>query len=166
MKTTRFFFERNRELKQKDKNVLKIWSCISNIGWFKKTKTKTKTMDKTETFRQVGPFEISNLCLETYPCQHYVRFQNGNTVRMGGADIHCLLKSNGLSDVHFDMYATYVKQRNSPDEIERQKTMQLSAEEFAKQIAKVEAAKQLAKEEAELQTIVSQTKASSRLLNS
>lgn len=111
-------------------------------------------MDETETFQNFGRFEISNVCLESYPCEHYVRFKTGGGVTMGGVEIHCLLKSSGLSDPHFDVFAEFVNE-DSPDDIERRKTMLLEVEEYAKQ--------RQAKEETEQRMVVSQTKASSRL---
>lgn len=59
---------------------------------------------------KIGKYEISNMCLKTYPCKHYIRNceDNSNFVTMSGPKIYHLLKKDGLSDKHFDEYANYV----------------------------------------------------------
>ena len=67
-----------------------------------------------ETFRTVGPYEVSNLCMQSFPCMHYVKMKNGETRMLSGDDLYCMFRSEGLSDPHFDKYATFVRLRDFP----------------------------------------------------
>lgn len=66
------------------------------------------------SFRKVGNYEISDLCFETFPCQHFIKLKNGNTELISGDEIYRIFKSEGLSDPHIDTYAEYVRQRDLP----------------------------------------------------
>lgn len=108
------------------------------------------------TFRKIGKYEISNLCFQTYPCKHTIKFENGETQLLSGATIYCLFKSEGLSDTHIDSYAEWVRQRDfpSPEEIKKREDDILIIQQDSEK----------RKEEAiEQQKIVNQYKASSRL---
>lgn len=108
------------------------------------------------SFRQIGKYQISNLCLETYPCKHYMKLNNGDAKLMSGGNIYRLFKSEGLSDPHIDKYAEWVRQQDfpSPKEIIKiindQQSIQQESEKRAKKAA-------------EEQKIVNQYKASSRI---
>ena len=71
-------------------------------------------MELLNSFRKVGKYEISNICLETYPCQHYVKFKNGETKILFGDKIYRLFKSEGLTDPHIDSYAKWVREHDFP----------------------------------------------------
>lgn len=76
------------------------------------------------TFRTIGQYEISDMCLQTFPCQHYVKKNNGSTTRMFGSDIYCMLLNEEIHDEHFDMYIQYIQKRDHPtqeDLAEREK---------------------------------------------
>lgn len=57
-----------------------------------------------ENYRQIGDYYISNCINTRFPCQHYVKYQNGNRILLCGDQIYCMLKLEGLSDPHFDEY--------------------------------------------------------------
>lgn len=113
-------------------------------------------MDELNSFRKIGKYEISNICLQSYPCKHYIKFKNGDTKLLSGDKIYRLFKSEGLSDLHIDEYAEWVRQCDFP-----------SAEEIIKSkndILRIQqASEKRAKETAEEQKIVNQYKASSRI---
>lgn len=108
------------------------------------------------SFIKIGKYEISNICLETYPCKHYIKFENGETELMSGDKIYRLFKSEGLTYHHIDSYAEWVRQHDfpSPEEIKKKEDDQLRIRQ---------ASEKRAKEQAEQQKIVNQYKASSRL---
>ena len=62
--------------------------------------------DELKSYRQIGNFEISNLCLQSHPCKHYVK--NVETDKdfglMTGDQIYLMLKEKGLNDFHFNYY--------------------------------------------------------------
>lgn len=56
--------------------------------------------------RKIGNFEISNICLLSYPCKHHVEdTRTGLTQLMNGPDIYNLIKQHGLTYDHFDRYS-------------------------------------------------------------
>ena len=65
-------------------------------------------------YRKVGNYYISNICLESYPCQHTVCLESGVYELTSGAQIYRLLMSKGLSDPHFDKYKEYVRKIDFP----------------------------------------------------
>jgi hypothetical protein len=75
-------------------------------------------METINSFRKIGQYEISNICLESYPCKHYIKLKNGDTKLMSGDKIYRLFKSEGLSDPHIDKYAEYVRQSYFPNPLE------------------------------------------------
>jgi hypothetical protein len=107
-------------------------------------------------FRKIGKYEISNMCLESYPCKHRIKFENGETQILSGDKIYCLFKSEGLSDAHIDSYAEWVSQfyLPSPEEIKTHEDDLLIIQQYSKKREK---------EAIEQQKIVNQYKASSRL---
>lgn len=109
-----------------------------------------------DSYREVGNYELSTLCMESYPCQHYVKFKNGNTRLFTSDIIYRIFKSEGLSDPHIDKYAEFVRQHDfpTPEEIVIIKNMKLKNQEV---IEKRE------KEADEKQKIINQYKASSRI---
>lgn len=128
-------------------------------------------MEIFNSFRKIGKYEISNCCLETCPCQHYIKFENGETELLSSDIIYCLFKSEGLSDPHIDIdyedididseglsyrYAEFVRQRDciSPEEILKRTVDRVIIQQ---------AYEKRAKDATEQQKIVDQYKASSRI---
>jgi hypothetical protein len=110
----------------------------------------------SNTFRKIGEYEISNRCLQSYPCKHYIKLKNGNTKLMSGDKIYRLFKTEGLSDPHIDKYAEWVRQQDFPtlEEIMKKKNDPLRIQQDSEKRAK---------EEEEKQKIINQYKASSRI---
>ena len=67
-------------------------------------------MEDLNGFKKIGNYELSTICLKSYPCQHVVKLKNGDTRLMRSDNIYRLFKSEGLSDPHIDMYAEWVRQ--------------------------------------------------------
>ena len=113
-------------------------------------------MNILDDFKKIGRYKMSKMCLSTYPCQHSIKFENGDTKLMSGGDIYRLFKLEGLYDPHIDSYAEWVRQQDfpSPEEIQMRKNNELSIQQA------YEKATQAA---AEQQHIINQYKASSRL---
>ena len=69
------------------------------------------------SYTTYGNYEISNICLESYPCQHYViDKKTGNKKLLLGTDILALLdKENikNITDTHFEMYRKPVNSTNN-----------------------------------------------------
>ena len=108
------------------------------------------------SFKKVGNYEISDICLESYPCKHIIQFEDGRRQIMSGDDIYRLFQMEGLTDPHIDKYAEFVKQQDFPsvEEIKKRTDDKLRIQEISKKRAE---------EEAEQQKIIHQYKASSRL---
>jgi len=87
-----------------------------------------------------GPYEISNMCLESMPCKHYVTNTSVMLANdepclnlMNGLDIYRLYKSEGLTiPEHFQRYAELVRQQDFPtqDEINAAKQMKKDKDEL------------------------------------
>jgi hypothetical protein len=109
-----------------------------------------------DSFKKIGKYEMSDTCLQSYPCKHIIKFENGETQLISGDKIYCLFKSEGLSDTHIDSYAEWVRQHDfpSPDEIKKRKDDLLIIQHDSEIRAK---------EVSEQQKTVNQYKASSRL---
>lgn len=75
---------------------------IKNI----KDKQNTKTNDIMNSYYQVGEYQISHLCLQSIPCNHYVII-NGKKSTLSGVTIYNMLKKDGLSHQHFNEYSNY-----------------------------------------------------------
>ena len=75
-----------------------------------KPKPKSEPIS-TENFfnktRKVGPFEIKELCYESYPCKHSIRKNNENWSFLNGYKIYTMLKNEGISDPHFEIYSGF-----------------------------------------------------------
>jgi hypothetical protein len=66
--------------------------------------------DLFKEYHNVGKYKISNLCLESYPCQHFVYTDDGEPpTRMRGDEIYYMLKKDGLSSSHFDKYFSHAE---------------------------------------------------------
>jgi hypothetical protein len=143
-------FLQNNGLKKSVK--INIINNINNINIL----VISMVMERFNTFRKVGKYEISTICLQSYPCKHYIRFENGETMMMSGAKIYGLLNAEGLSDKHFDCYAEYIRRRDfpTPEEIKQREEENLKIEQSIK-IREKECNEQ--------QKIVNQFKASSRI---
>lgn len=73
----------------------------------------------------VGKYQISHLCLESYPCQHFVIGYPGieKPIRIKGHEIYQLLKDDGCSSSHFDQYSTFLEALNSDIPTEKKEEM-------------------------------------------
>ena len=91
-------------------------------------------MERFNSFRKVGKYEISTICLQTYPCKHTIRFENGETNIMSAPKIYTLLNAEGLSDKHFDYCAEYIRRRDfpTPEEIKQREEENFKIEESIK----------------------------------
>lgn len=113
-------------------------------------------MDEFNSFRTVGKYQISNICLETYPCKHYIKFENGETKLLSAATIYRLFKSEGLYDKHIDSYAEWIRKQDfpTPEEIKQREDERLKINQQTEQRLK---------ELAEQEKLTNLYKASSRL---
>jgi hypothetical protein len=68
----------------------------------------TEMPDMDVTFF-VGDYEITYWCLQTHPCQHYVKKNDDRWKRMYADDIHLMIKEDGLKCQHFDEYENHNK---------------------------------------------------------
>ena len=110
----------------------------------------------TKKFRRIGKYKISNICYETYPCQHVVKYMDGTTELMCSGDIYRLFKMEGLSDPHIDRYAEFVRKQDFPTAEEKQQRID-------DQLRMQELTRKRKEEETEQRKIIDQYKASSRL---
>jgi hypothetical protein len=63
------------------------------------------------SYRNIGPrYKVSNLCFETYPCEHYVIADGKSLGLLFGDEIYCMLSQDGLSDDHFSEYAEFARE--------------------------------------------------------
>jgi hypothetical protein len=117
-------------------------------------------MKRLNRYEKIGKYEISEICLQSYPCQHYIKFNDGEIKTMRADNIYRLFKSEGLSYPHIDEYAEYVRQRDfpTPEEIKKRKDDFREASEKRAKENEIRA-----KEEAEQQKTIDQYKASSRI---
>jgi len=108
------------------------------------------------TYRTVGKFQISDLCLQTYPCKHYIIFENGDKAMMSGDKIYTLLTDNQLSDDHFHCYGEYIRKRDfpTPEEIQQRAERVIKMKQYNEDRIK---------KQKEQEQIIQQYKASSRL---
>jgi hypothetical protein len=94
-----------------DESKEQIWhnDTINNDIW----------LINTQNYRNVGPYQISTICLQTYPCQHNVIFPDGTHRLMYGDKIYTMLREDNLSDSEFDKYAEFIRKRDTfiPEEI-------------------------------------------------
>jgi hypothetical protein len=113
-------------------------------------------MSSSSSFsRRIGKYNISTMCLETFPCQHFVEnTETGETYRINGGEIFKMLRDDGLSDNHFNMYKEHVRKQEFPtlEEIR-------SREKWARRLD--EATAQRNEEKRHQQGVVNQYKASS-----
>jgi hypothetical protein len=92
-------------------------------------------MDLFNAYRTVGKYKISDLCLQSYPCQHYVtNTETGKSGRLFGDEIYCMLRDDGISDEHFDKYAEFIRKRDNPtpEEIAQYEAREKELEEQSK----------------------------------
>lgn len=108
------------------------------------------------SFRKVGTIEISNMCLQSYPCKHFILFNNGEEKIMSGDKIFTLLKENQLSDEHFCCYEEFIRKRDFP-------TFKEIYERVKGEFKMKQYEKDRLKKHKEQQIILQQFKASSRL---
>ena len=113
-------------------------------------------MGTSHSFRKIGKYKISHLCFESYPCKHFIKFENGENKLMGSDQIYRLFKSEGLSDPHIDRHAEFVRKLDfpTPDEIQKR---------IDDQLIQQQASEKRAEQYAEQEKIINKYKASSRL---
>ncbi len=113
-------------------------------------------MESGQPFRTIGKYQISTRCMQTYPCQHYVKFPNGETRRRTGAEIYKLLEADGISDDHFTGYKEHIRRMENPTAEE----IAANKQERERVMKHMEKRKQ---EQEELDRITQKYKASSRI---
>lgn len=109
----------------------------------------------------VGNCQISNLCLQSFPCKHYFRESRHGTWQMLSAtSIYKILDKKGLSDPHFEYCKQIIRRLEHPtaEEIEQD---ELEYAKSQKQMEEREIKEK--KEKQELDAIVNQYKASSHI---
>jgi hypothetical protein len=89
----------------------------------------------------VGDYKISNTCLQSYPCKHYVQLKNGESKVMSGHDIYRMFASEGLHYPHIDNYAAFVRRADfpTPEELEEDRQQKITSElAYLKQLKETE----------------------------
>lgn len=76
-------------------------------------------MENINGFRKIGKYEISNACLQSYPCKHLINISYGEQKLMSGDEIYRLFNSEGLSDPHIDIYADFFIQNDTDKSMKR-----------------------------------------------
>jgi hypothetical protein len=92
------------------------------------TETPVNETPTTKSTFFVGDYEITNLCLKTYPCQHSVRKNKNRWELLSGENIYIRLKTNGLKHEHFDKYEEFIRKRDDPVEQEKRRILNLMLE--------------------------------------
>lgn len=88
------------------------------------------------SYYQIGDYNVSRRCLETFPCRHrIVNVKTGEVYLFGSAMFYETLKEKGLSHPHFDKYADFVKQQAEREQTIRNEARHI-AEEMQEQRAK------------------------------
>ena len=61
---------------------------------------------------EIGKYKVSEICLETYPCQHYVEdTSTGHKFRIFGHNFYTMLENEGLSHEHFNRYKEFIEKK-------------------------------------------------------
>ena len=86
---------------------------------------------------EIGKYTISSFCYGTYPCKHYVNYEN-ITELMNCDDIYCMLRLNGLHHEHFDIYRDTNEDSNEMHyrELIREKRKQLGLDVYKEEYKK------------------------------
>jgi hypothetical protein len=111
----------------------------------------------------VGDYEITYLCLQTFPCQHDIRKNNDDWKRLNAEQIYYILKEEGLKCEHFDEMEEIIKFYTSPEYLARRKE-----EEERQQRQKIESNREKLRNENDIKIITAndlgkKCQASSRL---
>ncbi len=90
---------------------------------------------KGNEFRLIGKYWISELCLESYPCKHYVEVKNNTLKVIDSPTIFKMLREENVYNKHFYKYKEYVRkiENPTPEEINESKLKQLEYENKIKQ---------------------------------
>ncbi len=92
---------------------IKIIIVVLNI--MEEYRNVLNMMEETfQEYRKIGKYNISTTSMQTYPCIHSVKFENGDERMMRGDKIYSMLHSEGLSDKYFDKYAEFVRKCDLP----------------------------------------------------
>jgi hypothetical protein len=95
-------------------------------------------LSDTTGYRTVGSYEISKMCLQSYPCQHCigkVGDNRGEYSLLSGCDIYKLLLEEGISDSHFDDYGEHARcmEHSTPEDIvQLQRDQMMEMEELCR----------------------------------
>lgn len=116
-------------------------------------------MNTTEGPMVVGQFQISNRCLQTFPCQHSILI-DGKWERLNATEIYTLLESNGLSHPHFNYCKEVIRKRTNPTCFEM---MQNHIEQIKSEQRRKQQEQQYIDEQNKLKAIREQCSASVRL---
>lgn len=96
-------------------------------------------MDMKDIYKgtyQVGKYKISEFCLHSYPCKHYVEYSKYGMYSFGcftskrellsGDYIYTMLAEDNLSHPHFDKYKEFIRKRDNPtnEEIEEKQLLE------------------------------------------
>lgn len=55
-------------------------------------------------YRTLGKYKISNMCMQSYPCKHWIEYEDGKHGMMNGDEIYSMLRKEGVYDAHFNAY--------------------------------------------------------------
>ncbi len=97
-----------------------------------------------DKYYTVGKYKISLICLQSYPCKHYIMDTTvtpEKTILQGAVDIYLMLEKEGLSHEHFDYCKEVIWKRDHPtdEEIdERNRMDQIFLEYFEEQAKRKE----------------------------
>lgn len=59
---------------------------------------------------EIGKYKVSEICLQTYPCKHYVEdTSTGHKCIIFGHKFYTMLENDGLSHEHFDRYKEFIE---------------------------------------------------------
>ncbi len=98
-------YETFEEIEQKVEEA-RLESEKKEKEMYDKFKEQNKDQEPFDYYewRMVGKYKISGLCLESYPCQHYIWTSDTKCELLYGTKILNLLEKEGISDEHFNKY--------------------------------------------------------------
>lgn len=66
-------------------------------------------------YRLIGKYEVSRMCLTTYPCKHYVRYpETGEEKLLTATKIYTMLQNDGITDLHFNYCKEIIRKKDNP----------------------------------------------------
>jgi hypothetical protein len=112
-------------------------------------------MDISDVY-EVGDYEISSFCLQSFPCKHSFKKPNNEWRILNAVEIYEILKADGLSHPHFEYCKEVIRRRDNP-------TPEEIAERETREERVREAEIKRREQENELNKIIDKYKASSRI---